>query len=65
MYNLNWEKTKEGTARLIGVTDMPGELVLPEEIEGLPLTEVGPYCFAKNKYLSNTPTNYCQEYPGE
>lgn len=51
MYNLNWEKTKEGTARLLGVCDMPGELVLPEKIEGLPLTEVGPYCFAKNKYL--------------
>ncbi len=51
MYNLNWEKTKEGTARLLGVFDMPGELVLPEEIEGLPLTEVGPYCFEKNKYL--------------
>lgn len=51
MYNLNWEKTKEGTARLLGVNDMPGELVLPKEIEGLPLTEVGPYCFAKNKYL--------------
>lgn len=51
MYNLNWEKTKEGTVRLLGVTDMPGELVLPGEIEGLPLTEVGPYCFAKNKYL--------------
>lgn len=51
MYNLNWEKTKDGTARLLGVNDMPGELVLPEKIEGLPLTEVGPYCFAKNKYL--------------
>ena len=51
MYNLNWERTKEGTARLLGVTDMPGELVIPEKIEGLPLTEVGPYCFAKNKYL--------------
>lgn len=51
MYNLNWEKTKEGTSRLLGVIDMPGELVLPEQIEGLPLTEVGPYCFAKNKYL--------------
>ena len=51
MYNLNWEKTKEGTARLLGVTDMPGELVLPKQIAGLPLTEVGPYCFAKNKYL--------------
>jgi len=51
MYNLNWEKTKEGAARLLGITDMPGELVLPGKIEGLPLTEVGPYCFAKNKYL--------------
>lgn len=51
MYNLNWEKTREGTAKLLGVTDMPGELVLPKQIEGLPLTEVGPYCFAKNKYL--------------
>ena len=36
---------------MLGVSDMPSELVLPEEIEGLPLTEVGPYCFAKNKYL--------------
>lgn len=51
MYNLNWEKTKEGNARLLGVEDMPGELILPETIEDLPLTEVGPYCFAKNKYL--------------
>ncbi len=51
MYQLEWEKTKEGTARLLGVDKMPGELVLPKEIEGLPLTEAGPYCFAKNKYL--------------
>ena len=51
MYKLKWEKTKDGTARLLGVNDMPGELVIPETIEGLPLTEVGSYCFAKNKYL--------------
>lgn len=51
MDRLIWEKTSAGTARLTGVADTPGELVLPEEIEGLPLTEVGPYCFAKNKYL--------------
>lgn len=51
MDRLIWEKTSDGNARLLGVTDMPGELVLPEKIEGLPLTEVGPYCFAKNKYL--------------
>lgn len=51
MYRLEWEKTNEGNARLLGVTEMPAELTLPEKIEGLPLTEVGPYCFAKNKYL--------------
>ena len=51
MDRLIWEKTSEGNARLLGVTDTPGELVLPKKIEGLPLTEVGPYCFAKNKYL--------------
>ena len=51
MHNLNWEKMKDGTARLLGVNDMPGELILPEKIENLPLTEIAPYCFAKNKYL--------------
>ena len=51
MYRLEWEKTKEGTARLLGVAEMPSELTVPDEIEGLPITEVGPYCFAKNKYL--------------
>lgn len=51
MYQLEWEKTREGTARLLGMTEMPGEVVVPGEIEGLPLTEAGPYCFAKNKYL--------------
>ncbi|MBQ8279285.1 MAG: leucine-rich repeat domain-containing protein [Roseburia sp.] len=51
MYKLEWEKTNDGNVRLLGVAEMPSELTLPEEIEGLPLTEVGPYCFAKNKYL--------------
>lgn len=51
MCQFEWEKTKEGTARLLGINEMPGELLLPAEIEGLPLTEAGPYCFAGNKYL--------------
>lgn len=51
MYRLEWEKVNEGSIRLLGVAEMPGELILPEEIEGLPLTEAGPYCFAKNKFL--------------
>lgn len=51
MYQLEWEKTKDEESRLLGVTDTPTELILPEQIEGLPLTEIAPYCFAKNKYL--------------
>ena len=51
MERFDWEKTKEGTIRLLGVKDMPSEVVVPDTIEGLPVTEVGPYCFARNKYL--------------
>lgn len=51
MENFDWEKTKEGTIRLLGVKEMPSEIVVPDAIEGLPVTEVGPYCFARNKYL--------------
>lgn len=51
MDRFEWEKTKEGTIRLLGVKDQPSEVVVPDAIEGLPITEVGPYCFAKNKYL--------------
>lgn len=51
MDRFNWEKTKEGTIRLLGIKDMPSEIIVPDAIEGLPVTEVGPYCFAKNKYL--------------
>ena len=51
MEKFDWEKTKEGTIRLLGVKEMPSEVVVPDTIEGLPVTEVGPYCFARNKYL--------------
>ena len=51
MERFDWEKTKEGTIRLLSVKDMPSEVIVPERIEGLPVTEVGPYCFAGNKYL--------------
>ena len=51
MERFDWEKTKKGTIRLLGAKDMPSEVVVPDEIEGLPITEVGPYCFARNKYL--------------
>jgi len=51
MDRFEWEKTKNGTIRLLGVAMPSSELVVPSEIEGLPVTEVGPYCFAKNKEL--------------
>lgn len=51
MYKFEWEKTNEGNARLLHMEEMEPELVLPEYIEGLPLTEVGPYCFENNKFL--------------
>ena len=51
MDRFDWEKTKEGTIRLLGVKEIPSEVIVPDEIEGLPVTEVGPYCFARNKYL--------------
>ena len=53
MNQFKWEKTKEGTIRLLGVEMAPSELVIPDAIEGLPITEVGPYCFAKNKNLES------------
>ena len=51
MNQLKWEKTDNGTIRLLSVEGTPGEVIVPEEIEGLQVTEVGPYCFAKNKIL--------------
>lgn len=51
MEKFKWEKTKDGTIRLLGVNDTPSEVIVPNAIEGLPVTEVGPYCFARNKYL--------------
>lgn len=62
MCEWKWEKTLDGTVRLLEVAGMPSELIIPEEIEGLPLTEVGPYCFAKNKFLERIvlPEHLCK-----
>ena len=51
MYQFEWEKTSEGTIKILRLNEMESEPVLPEKVEGLPLTEVGPYCFSGNKYL--------------
>lgn len=46
-----WQKTKENTARLLRVYGKERELLLPEEIEHFPLTEIAPYCFAATERL--------------
>lgn len=51
MYQLKWEKTKEGNARLLAVAETPTELILPDSIEGCSLTEIAAECFAKKKSL--------------
>lgn len=43
---LYWQETKLHTARLLGVYGSMPVLTLPEQIAGLPLTEIGDYCFA-------------------
>lgn len=49
-YELDWEQGENG-ARLLRVYGMTAEVVLPEEIEGIPVTEIGAYCFAKRARL--------------
>lgn len=46
-----WEKTKEGTARVLRVFGTQPKVCLPKEICGLPLTEIGAYCFARKRRL--------------
>lgn len=50
IYELDWERVKDG-ARLLRVSGMTAEAVLPGEIEGLPVTEIGAYCFAERAHL--------------
>lgn len=54
-YELYWEPAADGGARLLRVFGMTAEAVLPGQIEGRPLTEIGDYCFAERKHL---PENY-------
>lgn len=49
-YEFDWEWGAEG-ARLLRVYGMTAEAVLPGEIEGIPVTEIGAYCFAERAHL--------------
>lgn len=45
-YQFTWEMTPEGGARLLRMMGEHPCPVLPQQIEGFPLTELGDYCFA-------------------
>lgn len=50
-YEIYWEHTKEGGARILRVYGMTPDVVLPDTIEGVPVTEIGAYCFARQPRL--------------
>lgn len=49
-----WEKTEDNTARILRVSGSEPVLVLPDIVEGCPVTEIGAYCFAENCRLPET-----------
>lgn len=50
-YRFLWQKTKEGNAKLLRVYGETPEVVLPEQIAGCPLTDIGAYCFSEAEHL--------------
>ena len=68
VYEFYWERAGDGV-RLLRAHGSAEEAVLPEQIAGLPLREIGPYCFAGSCHL---PEHYeritvrervCTNYP--
>lgn len=51
IYELFWEHTDGDEARLLRAYGMTPRVVIPEEIEGYRLTEIGAYCFAGIAHL--------------
>lgn len=49
-YQFYWEPVKEG-ARLLRVFGTERSVSLPQQIAGLPLTEIGDYCFSETRHL--------------
>ncbi len=50
-YELYWEYVGEDEARLLRVYGTTPSVMLPEQIEGHRLTEIGAYCFAERAHL--------------
>lgn len=50
-YTFIWQKTRQNSARLLRAYGQTPEVRLPEQIAGLPLEEIGSYCFAETERL--------------
>ncbi len=55
-YRYIWQKTDENQARLLRVYGQTPEVILPGQIAGSDLTEIGGYCFAESERL---PKEHC------
>lgn len=50
-HRLLWQKTPEGTAKLLRIYGTTSQVIIPSEVEGYPITEIAPYCFAQTPHL--------------
>lgn len=59
-YKFYWEHTQDGGARLLRAFGTAPEAVIPKRIGGVPITEIGAYCFAEDGHLPS-----CYQVSGE
>lgn len=48
-YRMLWQKRADGGAKLVRLYGTSPQIRLPDQIEGHPLAEIAPYCFAKER----------------
>lgn len=53
IYRFIWQKTEHRKARLLRAYGTAGQVTLPETIGGMPLEEIGAYCFSPSGHLPN------------
>lgn len=50
-----WIRLQDGTARILRVYALDGVVVIPDELDGHPVSEIGAYCFSDTERLPDTP----------
>ena len=48
-----YQKKGDGSVRLLRMFGTSPEVVVPSEIEGMPVTEIGEYCFARDRQVTD------------